>query len=70
MTQDNNGISNKRVAILIENAVEDAEFQVPYQALKMAGFEVVVLGSRPNEKYVGKQDTNIVIEEFSALRPI
>ncbi len=49
------GTNTKRVAILIENAVEDAEFQVPYKALKMAGFEVVVLGSRPNEKYLGKQ---------------
>lgn len=49
-----NGNPNKRVAILIENAVEDAEFQVPYKALQLAGFEVVVLGSRMNENYVGK----------------
>jgi len=35
-----NNQAQKRVAILIENGVEDAEFQVP--ALKMAGIEVVV----------------------------
>ena len=50
-----NNISEKKVAILIENGVEDAEFQVPYNALKQAGVEVVVLGSRTNEKYTGKQ---------------
>ena len=47
--------AHHRVAILIENDVEDAEFQVPYKGLKQAGFEVVVLGSRMNEKYTGKQ---------------
>ena len=47
--------SSRRVAILIENGVEDSEFQVPYNALKKAGAEVVVLGSRMNEQYKGKQ---------------
>lgn len=51
----NNQPSKKRVAILIENGVEDAEFQVPYKGLQMAGIEVAVLGSRMNEKYTGKQ---------------
>ncbi|WP_445240219.1 DJ-1/PfpI family protein [Microcoleus vaginatus] len=54
MTTDK-GSNTKRVAILIENGVEDSEFLVPYNALKQAGFEVVVLGSRTNEKYAGKQ---------------
>lgn len=45
----------KRIAILIENGVEDSEFQVPYTAFKKAGAEVVVLGSRMNEQYKGKQ---------------
>ncbi|MBD2042907.1 DJ-1/PfpI/YhbO family deglycase/protease [Microcoleus sp. FACHB-672] len=51
----NNKANTKRVAILIENAVEDAEFQIPYKAMQMAGFETVVLGSRMNEAYKGKQ---------------
>ncbi|HTL87942.1 MAG TPA: DJ-1/PfpI/YhbO family deglycase/protease [Leptolyngbya sp.] len=46
----------KRVAILIEQGVEDAEFQLPYNALKKAGAEVIVLGSRMNEEYKGKQE--------------
>lgn len=50
-----NGAAKKRVAILIEQGVEDAEFQLPYNALKKAGAEVVVLGSRMNEEYKGKQ---------------
>ncbi|MEH2351326.1 MAG: DJ-1/PfpI/YhbO family deglycase/protease [Nostoc sp.] len=54
MTDYNNHSENKKVAILIEQAVEDAEFTVPYNGLKQAGIEVVVLGSRMNEKYKGK----------------
>lgn len=45
----------KKVAILIESHVEDSEFLVPYTALKAAGAEITVLGSRVNEKYMGKQ---------------
>ncbi|MGB3208915.1 MAG: DJ-1/PfpI family protein [Crinalium sp.] len=51
----NNSTSTKRVVILVEKMVEDSEFQVPHQALKQAGMEVVVLGSRMNEQYPGKQ---------------
>ncbi|MBD2021763.1 DJ-1/PfpI/YhbO family deglycase/protease [Leptolyngbya sp. FACHB-36] len=53
---ETNGAGKKRVAILIEQKVEDAEFQVPYNALKKAGADVVVLGSRMNEEYKGKQN--------------
>jgi protease I len=45
----------KRVAILVEKNFEDSEFQIPYNALKEAGAEVTVLGSRMNETYRGKQ---------------
>jgi len=47
--------SKKQVAILVEQKFEDAEFQIPYKALKQAGAKVTVLGSRMNEKYQGKQ---------------
>jgi protease I len=46
---------SKRVAILVEQKVEDSEFQVPHTALTWAGAEVVVLGTRMNEEYKGKQ---------------
>lgn len=48
-------IEKKRVAILVEKNFEDSEFQIPYTALQEAGAEVVVLGSRVNETYAGKQ---------------
>jgi len=77
MSHHNDHNSNNRVAILIENGVEDSEFQVPYKALQMAGAEVVVLGSRMNETYKGKQGkvsvepngttTEARAEEFDAV---
>lgn len=51
----NGKADTKRVAILIEQKVEDSEFQIPYNALQKAGANVVVLGSRMNEEYKGKQ---------------
>lgn len=51
----NHKTNNKRIAILIENGVEDSEFQIPYQALKLSNADVVVLGSRMSETYKGKQ---------------
>ncbi len=51
----NKNFEKKTVAILIENGVEDAEFQVPYNGLKQAGIEVVILGARMNETYKGKR---------------
>jgi protease I len=47
--------TKKKIAILIEKNFEDSEFTIPYNALKAAGAEVVVLGSRMNETYAGKQ---------------
>lgn len=67
----------KRVAVLIEQHVEDSEFQIPYNALQRAGAEVKVLGSRVNETYAGKQlklsikadatTTEARAEEFDAV---
>jgi len=45
----------KKVAILIENHVEDSEYLIPRAALEQAGAEITVLGSRTNETYTGKQ---------------
>ncbi|MBE9128383.1 MULTISPECIES: DJ-1/PfpI/YhbO family deglycase/protease [unclassified Coleofasciculus] len=43
-----------KVAILIEDQFEDSEFNIPNTALKQAGANVVVLGSRMNDEYQGK----------------
>lgn len=47
--------STKRVAILVESAFEDSEFLIPYNALKQAGADVQILGSRGHVSYAGKQ---------------
>ncbi|MBW4582685.1 MAG: DJ-1/PfpI/YhbO family deglycase/protease [Tildeniella nuda ZEHNDER 1965/U140] len=67
----------KRVALLIEQQVEDSEFQIPYNALKKAGATVIVLGSRMNEEYKGKQGslsikadatpTEVLAKDFDAV---
>jgi protease I len=67
----------KKVAILVEQNFEDSEFQIPYTALQEAGAEVTVLGSRMNEKYMGKQGkvsiapdgttTEALAEDFDAV---
>src|SRR3712207_830334 len=67
----------KRIAILIENHVEDSEYSIPRAALERAGAEVTVLGSRTNETYTGKQmkvsveadatTTDARAEEFGAV---
>ncbi|WP_066375353.1 MULTISPECIES: DJ-1/PfpI/YhbO family deglycase/protease [unclassified Anabaena] len=77
MTNNNHHAVKKRVAILIEQAVEDTEFIIPCHGLKQAGFEVVVLGSRMNEKYKGKRGklstqadattTEAIASEFDAV---
>ncbi|MCF4967737.1 DJ-1/PfpI/YhbO family deglycase/protease [Nostoc sp. CMAA1605] len=77
MTDHNNHSVKKKVAILIEQAVEDVEFIIPCNGLKQAGFEVVVLGARMNEKYKGKRGklsvqadattTEAIASEFDAV---
>ncbi|BAZ08517.1 peptidase C56, PfpI [Calothrix sp. NIES-4071] len=65
-----NGHQKKKVAILIEANVEDAEFEVPYNALKQAGMDVVVLGSRMNETYKGKQGKTSVKPDATTAEAI
>jgi protease I len=77
MVEHNNHFGKKKIAILIEYNVEDTEFIVPYNGLKQAGMEVIVIGSRMNEKYKGKRGkltiqpdattTEAVVSEFDAV---
>jgi protease I len=72
-----NGRTRLRVAILVENNFEDSEFQIPYTALNLAGIETVVVGSRMNDEYKGKQGkvtltpsataTEVRAEDFEAI---
>ncbi|MGB7413911.1 MAG: DJ-1/PfpI family protein [Thermosynechococcaceae cyanobacterium] len=57
MSSPNTTTDKKQIAILLEDQFEDAMFQVPYTALRKAGANVTVLGSRMNEDYKGKHGT-------------
>jgi protease I len=77
MTAYNNKSGHQKVAIIIENGVEDTEFLVPLNGLKQAQFDVAILGSRINEKYTGKRGkvslhpqgttTEAIVSEFDAV---
>ena len=75
-----NSINNnlpKCVAILVENNFEDSEFQIPYKALRQVGISTIVVGSRMNDEYQGKQGkvaikpdataTEVRAEDFDAI---
>ncbi|HBB33785.1 MAG TPA: type 1 glutamine amidotransferase [Cyanobacteria bacterium UBA8803] len=51
----NNKADAPRIAILMEQNVEDVEFLIPYTAFRKAGASIKVLGSRMNEQYKGKR---------------
>jgi protease I len=44
-----------RIACLLTNDYEDSEFQKPYQALREAGHEVVVIGPEAGKELTGKR---------------
>ncbi|MBD2663625.1 intracellular protease, PfpI family [Richelia sinica FACHB-800] len=77
MTVNNHSRNKQKIAILIEQAVEDLEFLIPYNGIKQAGMEVIVLGSRMNEKYKGKRGklsihadgttTEAIADEFAGV---
>ena len=46
-------IQGKRVACLLGPGFEDSEFKVPYDALKGAGFQVDIIGTKKGEKLEG-----------------
>jgi len=67
----------KKVAVLIEQGVEDIEFIVIVNGLRQQGIDVIVLSSRMHEKYKGKRGklsilsdgttTEAKIEEFAGV---
>jgi len=78
MTQANqNGSTQKRIAILIEGGFEDSEFTVPHTALERTDAEIVLVGARMNEEYTGKKGkvtvkpdataTEVLSDDFDAV---
>jgi protease I len=60
-----------RVAFILEEMFEDSEFKVPYDELRQAGHEVVIIGREAMKQLKGKQDketatTDVAIAQASA----
>ncbi|MPZ61751.1 MAG: DJ-1/PfpI/YhbO family deglycase/protease [Propionibacteriales bacterium] len=51
-----------RIAFLLDDVYEDSEFRVPYDRLREAGHEVVVLGLEKGKQVTGKKGDQFVID--------
>ena len=55
-----------RVALLLDDMFEDREFRVPYDRLRAAGHEVVIVGKEAGKEVEGKQGKERVRTEVAA----
>ncbi len=55
-----------RVALLLDEMFEDSEFRVPYDRLRAAGHEVVVVGREAGKQVAGKRGKERVTTEVAA----
>lgn len=55
-----------RVAMLLDEMFEDSEFRVPYDRLRAAGHEVVVVGREAGRQVTGKRGEERVTTEVAA----
>lgn len=51
-----------RIAVLLADVYEDSEFRVPYDRLREAGHEVVVLGLQKGKKVHGKHGDTVDVD--------
>jgi len=56
-------LGGKKVAILVDQIYQDLEVWYPYYRLKEAGAQVIVVGARAGETYLGKYGYPIVCEQ-------
>ncbi|MGH3329289.1 MAG: type 1 glutamine amidotransferase domain-containing protein [Streptomycetales bacterium] len=65
-----------RIAFILDDVFEDSEFQVPYDKVREAGHEAVVVGLQPGKQVTGKKGTEVTVDlgiaqvtpgEFDAL---
>jgi protease I len=70
------GVSMRKVLIMVENGVEDTEFLYPYYRFQEEGYKVDVVAPKAKETYVGKHGVpirpdfspeEVNIEEYDAL---
>jgi protease I len=55
-----------RIAMLLDDMFEDSEFRVPYDRLREAGHEVVVVGRQANRQVTGKRGKEKVTTEVAS----
>ena len=55
-----------RIAMLLDEMFEDAEFRVPYERLKAAGHEVTIVGKEAGKEVTGKKGKERVKTEVAA----
>ena len=51
-----------RVAFILDELFEDSEFQVPYDRVRDAGHEAVIVGLEAGKEVTGKQGAQVTIE--------
>jgi protease I len=51
-----------KVAFLVDEIFEDSEFQVPYDAVREAGNDAVVVGMEKGKEVTGKKGTKVTVE--------
>lgn len=55
-----------RIAFIVDDIFEDSEFQVPYDRVREAGHEPVIVGLTAGKEVTGKNGQKITIEKGSA----
>jgi protease I len=55
-----------RIAMLLDDMFEDSEFRVPYDRLRAAGHEVVVVGKQANREVTGKRGKEKVTTQMAS----
>jgi protease I len=58
-------MTNQRVAFIVDQMFEDSEFRVPYERLKSAGYEVVIIGREAGTVLKGKKGKETIKTEKS-----
>ena len=54
-----------RIAFIVANDFEDAEFRVPYDEVRKAGHEAVIIGVEAGKQLKGKKGQEVIIAEKS-----
>ena len=63
---DRRSLSNKRVALLVENEFEDSELTGPLEALRAAGATVTIVGPTAGAAFKGKRGDAVVTADLAA----